>query len=104
MAADIRQILSSIGLSQFSLMASSMGGLVALELYRMIPQDIMRMSLVGSVPKFTKGQNYPAGLDINKIRILSHQFDRDYVSTLNIFFSSLFTRKERKRDRFKWVK
>jgi pimeloyl-ACP methyl ester carboxylesterase len=44
MAMDIRQILSSLGDSQFSLVASSMGGLVALELYRMIPQDIMRIS------------------------------------------------------------
>ena len=44
MAVDIRQILSSLGSSQFSLIASSMGGLVALELYRMAPQDIMRIS------------------------------------------------------------
>ena len=55
MAIDIRQILSSLGISQFSLIASSMGGLVALELYRMIPQDIMRFSLVGSIPKFARG-------------------------------------------------
>src|SRR5438309_330154 len=33
MAVDIRQILSGIGISHFSLVASSMGGLAALELY-----------------------------------------------------------------------
>ena len=104
MAADIRQILNSLGISQFSLVASSMGGLVALELYRMIPQDIMRMSLVGSIPKFAKGPNYPAGLDIDKIRTLSQQFDGDYASILDIFFRSLFTMKERESERFKWVK
>jgi pimeloyl-[acyl-carrier protein] methyl ester esterase len=104
MAVDIRQILSSLGISQFSLIASSMGGLVAVELYRMIPQDIMRISLAGSIPKFAKGPNYPAGLDIDKIHTLSRQFDGDYASMLDIFFRSLFTMKERQSDRFKWVK
>ncbi len=104
MAMDIRQILSSLGIAQFSLVASSMGGLVALELYRMIPQDVMRMSMVGSIPKFAKGPHYPAGLDIAKIRILSGQLNGDYGLIMDIFFRSLFTMKERASERFKWVK
>jgi pimeloyl-[acyl-carrier protein] methyl ester esterase len=104
MAADIRQILSSIGILKFSLIASSMGGLVALELYRMVPRDIMRISLVGSIPKFAKGPNYPAGLELDKIRTLGRQFDGDYASILDIFFRSLFTMKERGKERFKWGK
>lgn len=104
MALDIRQILSSIGISQFSMVASSMGGLVALELYRQVAVDIMRISLVGAVPKFAKGPHYPAGLDVSKIRMLSQQFDGDHASILDIFFRSLFTMKERGSERFKWVK
>lgn len=104
MAMDIRQILSGLGISQFSLIASSMGGLVALELYRMIPQEIMRISLAGSIPKFARGPNYPAGLDIGKIRMLSQQFDGDYALILDIFFRSLFTMKERENERFKLIK
>jgi pimeloyl-[acyl-carrier protein] methyl ester esterase len=104
MAMDIRQILSSLGLAQFSLVASSMGGLIALELYRMMPQDIMRISLVGSIPKFAQGPGYPAGLDIDKIRTMSTQFDGDYAAILDIFFRSLFTMKERQSDRFQWIK
>jgi len=104
MAADIHQILSSIGILKFSLIASSMGGLVALELYRMAPQEIRRISLVGVVPKFAKGPDYPAGLGLDKIRTLSRQFDGDYASILDIFFRSLFTMKERESDRFKWGK
>ncbi len=104
MAHDIRQILNSLGISQFSLVASSLGGLVALELYRMIPQDIMRLSMVGSIPKFARGPNYPAGLDIERIRTLSHQFDGEYASILEIFFRSLFTMKERESERFKLLK
>ena len=60
-------------------------------------QDIMRMSLVGSIPKFAKGSNYPAGLDIDKIRTLSHQFDGDYAAILDIFFRSLFTMRKNAR-------
>ena len=104
MAMDIRQILSKLGIAQCSLVASSMGGLIALELYRMMPQEIMRISLVGSIPKFARGPNYPAGLDIDKIRMLSQQFDGDYAAILDIFFRSLFTMKERESERFKWVK
>jgi pimeloyl-ACP methyl ester carboxylesterase len=104
MATDIRQILTGLGLSQFSLVASSMGGLLALELYRMIPNEIMRISFVGSIPKFAKGPNYPAGLDLAKIHTLSHQFDMNYDFVLDMFFRSLFTMKERHQERFKWVK
>ena len=43
-------------------------------------------------------------MDIGKIHTLSHQFDGDYASVLDIFFRSLFTMKERQDDRFKWVK
>jgi pimeloyl-[acyl-carrier protein] methyl ester esterase len=70
----------------------------------MVPQEVMRMSLVGSIPKFARGPNYPAGLDIDKIRTLSRQFDGNYAAILDIFFRSLFTMKERHSERFKWVK
>ena len=104
MALDLCQILNGIGVAQFSLVASSMGGLVALELYRMVPQEIMRISLVGSIPKFARGPHYPAGLDIARIRTLSQQFDGDYAAILDIFFRSLFTMKERHSEDFKKVK
>jgi pimeloyl-ACP methyl ester esterase len=104
MATDIRQILGHLGITHFSLVASSMGGLLSLELYRMIPGAIMRMSLVGSIPKFARTADYPAGLDIPKIHMLSSQFDGDYAVVLDMFFRSLFTMKERHNERFKLIK
>lgn len=62
------------------------------------------MSLVGSIPKFAREDNYPAGLDIDKIRTLGRQFDGDYAAILDIFFRSLFTMKERQSGRFQCVK
>jgi pimeloyl-[acyl-carrier protein] methyl ester esterase len=103
MATDIRQILNVNSISHPNIVASSFGGLIALELYRMMP-DIMRISFVGSIPKFARSPNYPAGLDIEKIRTLSGQFDGDYASILEIFFRSLFTMTERGSERFKTIK
>ena len=68
------------------------------------PDDVMRISFVGAIPKFARGPNYPAGLDIERIRTLSAQFDGNYASILEIFFRSLFTTQERDSQRFQWVR
>ncbi|MBF0511888.1 MAG: hypothetical protein HQL13_06130, partial [Candidatus Omnitrophica bacterium] len=47
---------------------------------------------------------YPAGLDVDKIRTMSQQFDWDYAAILDIFFRSLFTMKERGHNRFRGLK
>lgn len=104
LAMDLRQIISGLGISQFNMVSSSFGGLIAFELCRMMPEAVMRMSFVGAIPKFARAPGYPAGLDINKIRTLSRQFDGDYAAILDIFFRSLFTMRERNSVRFQWVK
>ncbi len=104
MAVDIRQVLNLVGASHVSIVASSFGGLIALELYRLMAENVMRLSFVGSIPKFARGPGYPAGLDIAKIRTLSGQFDGDYAGILDIFFRSLFTIKERDSEQFKRLK
>ncbi len=104
MAVDLRQIITHLGIDHFNIVASSFGGLLALELHRLMPEAVMRISFVGSIPKFARGRSYPAGLDIDKIRTLSSQFDGDYGAILDIFFRSLFTMKERESQRFEWVK
>jgi pimeloyl-[acyl-carrier protein] methyl ester esterase len=104
MAADIREILHRLGISRAALVGSSLGGLVALELYQRMTEDVTRISLVGSIPKFAHSDHYPAGLDIDRIRTLSQQFNGNYAAILDIFFRSLFTMKERQSEHFKSVK
>lgn len=104
MAVDLNQMLKFLNISQVSVVASSFGGLIALELHRLFPEPIMRLSFVGSIPKFARSPGYPAGLDIDKIRTLSGQFEGDYASVLDMFFRSLFTMPERNSERFKWVR
>jgi pimeloyl-[acyl-carrier protein] methyl ester esterase len=104
MAGGIKHLLLDLGLHRINVVASSFGGLIALNLYRMMPEDISRISFVGSIPKFARSEAYPAGLDIENIRKLSHQFDGDYGPILDIFFRSLFTMKERESAEFKNLK
>lgn len=104
MAVDIAQILALLHVHEVNIVASSMGGLIAFELYRHIPQAVMRMSFVGSLPKLAQAPGYLAGLNVEKIRTLSNQFDGNYASILDIFFRSLFTMKERDSEAFKLVK
>jgi pimeloyl-ACP methyl ester esterase len=104
MAAGIKHLLQNLGIHRVNVIASSFGGLVALSLYRVMSEDISRISFVGAIPKFARSENYPAGLDIERIRKLSHQFDGDYAAILDIFFRSLFTMKERESEAFKKIK
>ena len=102
MADDLGQLMNSIGDLNFSIVASSFGGLIASEIYRQMPDHrVMRISFVGSIPKFAREGNYPAGLDIDKIRTMSQQFEGNYATVLDMFFRSLFTMKERNSERFK---
>ncbi|MBI3602781.1 MAG: alpha/beta hydrolase [Candidatus Omnitrophica bacterium] len=103
MAMDLRQMINTLDLDRINIVASSFGGLVALELYPLISKRTLRISFVGSIPKFARGPSYPAGLDIDRIRELSQQFEGDYASILDIFFRSLFTVQERESAAFKTV-
>lgn len=103
-AIDLLQIVGTHNIAQLNVVAASLGGLVALEMDRAAPGRLMRMSFVGCIPKFARGPDYPAGLDIDKIRKLSGQFDGDYGGMLEIFFRSLFTMKERDSGQFKQVR
>ncbi len=104
MAADLNFILKEIGVEHVNIVASSFGGLVGLYFLKTDPWRVSRMSFVGALPKFARTPEYPAGLDIARIREMSRQFDGDYKAILDIFFRSLFSRQDRESERFKWIK
>ncbi len=104
MAFDINFILEHLGAQQVNVVGSSFGGLVGLYLLKIDPWRVARLSFVGALAKFAKTESYPAGLDVERIRKLSQQFDGDYASILDIFCRSLFSRNDRESERFKWIK
>ncbi|OGW96692.1 MAG: hypothetical protein A2Z81_01680 [Omnitrophica WOR_2 bacterium GWA2_45_18] len=103
MGEDLYRILERVEFKDVTVIGSSLGGLVALKLYEMFPEIIARLVLVGSMPKFSRSDDYPHGLDVAKIRKLGGQLNSDYPSIVNVFFRSLFTKEERQTRRYKWI-
>lgn len=103
MVRDLKLILQTLEFVDVNVVGSSLGGLVALKLYEIFPQGIKRIIFVGAMPKFSKSQDYPHGLDVERLRRLGGQLDSDYPSIVNVFFRSLFTKEERQTRRFKWL-
>ncbi len=103
MGEDLNMVLSYLGLSHFSVVGSSLGGMVALKLYEISPNKFKRLIFVGSMPKFAKSAEYPYGLDMSQMKKLEGQLQTAYPSIVNVFFRSLFTKEERESRRFKWL-
>jgi len=103
MVRDLAQILSKENFDKVSVMGSSLGGLVALKVYQIHPEMVQKMILVGSMPKFSRSEDYPHGLDTQKMRKLSGQLNSNYPAIVHIFFRSLFTKQERQTRRFLWI-
>lgn len=100
---DIKVILDCLKIRDLTVVGSSMGGLVALKLYEIMPDRIHKLAFVGSLPKFSKSVDFPHGLDTSRMRKLHNQVEVAYPSIVNIFFRSLFTQEERESRRFKWM-
>ena len=103
MVGDLNHLLDEMGFDDITVVGSSLGGLVALKLYEQFSCKIRRMVFVGVMPKFSKSQDYPHGLDIDKMRKLGGQLESNYPIIVNIFFRSLFTKQERQTRRYKWI-
>ena len=103
MVKDLKLLLDEEQFTDVTIVGSSLGGLIALKFYALFPDGIKRMIFVGAMPKFSKSEDYPHGLDVERIRKLGEQLESDYPSIINIFFRSLFTRQERQTRRFKWL-
>jgi len=103
MARDVGKIIHNLGIQEMSIVGSSVGGLLGLKLFEFCPLKVKRMIFVGSMPKFSKSNDYPYGLDIERMRKLEGQLDNAYPEIVNIFFRSLFTRQERLTRRYKWM-
>lgn len=102
-AEDLEFLLEELKTESLGAVASSFGGLVALKIHEINPARIRFFAFAGSQPKFARSEDFPSGLEVERIRKLAGQLDSDYPSIVNIFFRSLFTRQERESRRFKWV-
>lgn len=103
MALDIHQLLESLGIRELSIIGSSLGGMVALKIYHMGKEVIDKLIFVGSTPKFARSDDFPHGLNLEKMKKLGDQLETNYPEIVSVFFRSLFTHQERETRRFKWI-
>ncbi|MBF0595664.1 MAG: alpha/beta hydrolase [Candidatus Omnitrophica bacterium] len=92
------------GISLTDIVASSFGGMVAVKICELYPDFARRIVFCGALPRFTATDDFPAGLNTEKIRKLAGQCEGDIGSILDVFFRSLFTRKEKERARYFQIK
>ncbi len=100
MAVQVRAQCREAGIASVDMVASSFGGLVAVRVCDLFPGFVRRLVLTGALPRFMAADDFPAGLDTAKIRKLAGQCAGDIGTVLDIFFRSLFTRKEKERPRY----
>ena len=104
MARIVHQECQGAGIQSADIVASSFGGLVALKVCELFPDLVHRAVYAGALPRFTAVEGFPAGLDPERIRKLAGQFQGNVGTVLDMFFRSLFTRKEKERPRYFQVK
>ncbi len=103
-ATDLNDILEFLKIEKATLIGSSIGGLVSLKLIDFFPEKVKRLILVDSLARFTRSEKFPYGLEISEIMGLQRNLERGFPEILDIFFRSLFTKKEREQCRILWLK
>ena len=104
--ADVAEDIHELFLrrsGEWGIVASSLGGLVALQLAAGATSAVRALVFVGSLPRFVQCEGFPCGLTSARILKLKEQLETDYPAIVRIFFRSLFTRSERSSRRYKWI-
>lgn len=102
-AQDIHYILETLNIASASLVGSSMGGLIGLKFSLAFPNNVHRLVLIGSLPKFCRTPEIPLGLHPGQFLKLKDQVQKQYPNILEVFFRSLFTIEERETEKFRWL-
>jgi pimeloyl-[acyl-carrier protein] methyl ester esterase len=105
MADGVMAVLDREGVDRgVVVVASSFGGLVTLDLWQKRPELFRQIFFVGSVPRFTWTEDFPAGLNEAKIRSLKGQMARDLNVAMDAFFRALFMPVERASAQYALIK
>lgn len=72
---------------EMTLVGWSLGGLVALNITRHLPQRVRRLVLVASTPRFVSGQNWPCGVAPSVLESFGRGLSADYRRTVRDFLT-----------------
>lgn len=82
--------LAKLGLDRVDLLGWSLGGQVALQFSAAYPQQVRRLLLISSTPRFCAGDDWSFGLPTSELRALRRGLERRYLATMAEFFDLQF--------------
>ncbi|MDP2939195.1 MAG: alpha/beta hydrolase [Candidatus Omnitrophota bacterium] len=100
LSKDINFILNKIGIDRLTIIAASLGGLIALKFASMFPERLERLILVDTAARFPC-ENEKEGITKAEIKKLSNLLDKDFTRALLYFARSIFTNEERRMYDYK---
>lgn len=93
-AADLSDLLASLGLSRIILVGWSMGAQIALQAYREISERLAGLVLVSATPCFTASPDFPYGLARNETAGMKIKVGRNTQRALQGFHARMFAEEE----------
>ncbi len=92
--ASFAQILADwlkhLGLAEVALLGWSLGGQLALQFSADFPQQVGRLLLLATTPRFCAGDNWSAGLPASELRALRRSLQKRHRSSMGSFFDLQF--------------
>ena len=82
--------LTHLDLAEVTLLGWSLGGQLALQFSADFPQQVTRLLLVATTPRFCATANWSAGLPSSELRALRQGLQKRYQATMGSFFDLQF--------------
>jgi pimeloyl-[acyl-carrier protein] methyl ester esterase len=96
--------LSSLAAGPYTLVGWSLGGMLSLQIVSDAKLPVERLSLIGSTPKFTAGDDWSFGLPVAQVRAMARNLKRQFEATLAEFFSLTFAGESLSVDRLRMIR
>ena len=82
--------LKELDIKQVDLLGWSLGGQVAMKFAADYPQQVRRLLLMSTTPRFCANDNWSAGLPLSELRVLRRGLQKRYQATMGDFFDLQF--------------
>ena len=96
--------LSSLAAKPYTLVGWSLGGMLSLQITSDGKLPVERLSLIGTTPKFTAGDDWSFGLPVAQVRAMARNLKRQFEATLAEFFSLAFAGESLSIDRLRMIR
>lgn len=94
---NVVNLINQLNLKNIVVIGWSLGSLVAIKLANIIPERVSSLLLISATSKFISEKNYSCGQPLASVRQLKKSLKKDYETTLNRFYSQMFSSNEKER-------